>query len=408
MRMPLPQFLAALTILATLATTVGDANAQELTATPLGEYLVRFRHVEGHDFAPGGVDNFVRHRARFGLRFAYGEELQALLQVQDVRVWGEETDTLGDYSADGFDLHQGYMEIAFEPELRLRIGRQEIGYLNHRLIGTVGFAEQARSFDAVRLMARALDQRLSIDLMYARTLDDLPEGSLAADDVFAGALKLQLNDWFQPALIAVVDLNSATDRIRFTNGLVLQADFTFGLRFSLEGYLQAGGATIDEADVSYFAWMFATHIRYTFVDMTVAPYVELFAELLSGDDDPADPDETTFDTLFATNHRYYGEMDFFLNLPRDTAERGLVDTGAAFGAQLFDIAFARLAVHVFLTMADQGGDSSYGQEVDLTFGLKPNPHLSFDVNYSVFIPGKAFVESGDPEHFVYTTARASF
>src|SRR5262245_13119890 len=88
------------------------ARAQEVTATPLGEYTVRFRHLEGHDFGPGGDDNFIRHRARVGLRFAYGEDVQALVQVQDVRIWGEESDTLGDYSANGFDLHQGYMELA--------------------------------------------------------------------------------------------------------------------------------------------------------------------------------------------------------------------------------------------------------------------------------------------------------
>jgi hypothetical protein len=354
---PRLSFIAIACLVPTLIVS-SQASAQELTATPLGEYLVRFRHFEGHDFAPGNVHNFVRHRARFGLRFAYGDELQAMFQVQDVRTWGEETDTLGDFSADGFDLHQGYMEIAFDPDLRLRIGRQEIGYLNHRLIGNVGFVEQARSFDAVRLMARAFDQQLSIDIMYARTFDTLPVGSLLPDDVFAGALRLQLGDWFQQSLITVIDLNSATDRVRLTNGLILQGDFPIGLRFSIEAYLQAGSADTEGVDVGYFAWMFGTRLRYTFLDSAVAPFIELFGELLSGDDDPNDADEKTFDTLFATNHRYYGEMDFFLNIPVDTARRGLADTGAVLGIQLGQDMFANLAVHLLIAMTTSSARSS--------------------------------------------------
>jgi len=384
------------------------AHAQEVTATPTGEYMVRFRHTEGQDFAPGNVDNFVRQRARMGLRFAYGDDVQALVQVQDVRIWGEESDTLGDFSANGFDLHQGYVELAADPDLRLRVGRQEIGLLNQRLVGPVAFVEQARSFDAVRLMARAFDQQLSIDVFYARTLNELPAASLAADDVFAYALRWQFGDGFQPALIGVIDLNSATDRVRATNGLLIQSELPFGLRFSVEGYLQTGSATIGETDVSYFAWMFATRLRFTLVDSDLAPFLEAFVETLSGDADPTDAEEHVFDTLFATNHKFYGEADFFLNIEADTAKRGLLDAGALLGLKLGDDGFAQLAFHIFQTMAGQGGPTSFGQEVDATFGVKMNPHLTLDLNYSVFIPGAAFKADGDPEHFIYSTASASF
>ena len=407
MRTPSLSYLLALPAL-TLLGLASPAYAQEVTATPTGEYTVRFRHVEGHDFAPGKVDNFMRQRARLGLRFAYGDEVQALVQVQDVRTWGEESDTLGDFSANGFDLHQGFVEIVAAPDLRLRMGRQEIALLNQRLVGNVNFVEQGRSFDAVRVMARAFEQQLSIDLFYARTINDLPAESLAADDVFAYTFRLQLGDWFQPALIGVIDLNSGSERVRATNGIVIQSEFPFGLRFGLEGYVQAGGATIGESDVAYFAWMFATRLRFTLVDSDMAPFLEAFVETLSGDDDPNDADEHTFDTLFATNHKFYGEADFFLNIPADTAKRGLLDVGAMLGTKLGEDAFAQLAFHVFQAMAGQGGATSFGQEIDLTCGMKLNPHLTLDLNYSVFIPGAALAADGKAEHFIYSTASASF
>lgn len=385
------------------------AAAQELTATPIGEVTLRYRHFEGHDFAPGGVQDFVRQRARLGLRFAYGEELQALVQVQDVRTWGEETDTLNDFDADGFDLHQGYLEVALDPDLRLRLGRQEINFLNQRLVGSVNFVEQGRSFDAARLMARVFEQQLSIDLFYARTIDNLPADSQAADDVIGYNFRLQFGDYLQAALVGVVDLNSNSDRVRATNGLLAQTDLPFGLRFAIEGYVQAGSATIADVDTSYLGWMFATRLRFTLVDLDeFKPFLEAFVETLSGDDDPTDADVTTFDTLFATNHRFYGEADFFLNIPRDTRERGLLDAGVVLGTSLGEDASAQLALHFFQAMADQGGEGSFGQEIDVTFAWKVNPHFTLDLNYSLFLPGAAFTADGDPEHFIYSTASASF
>ncbi len=394
----------ALALITTLAT---PALAEEVKVVPSGEYLVRFRHTEGLDFAEGNVNNNVRHRARLGLRFSYGEELTAFVQMQDVRTWGEETDTLGDFSANGLDLHQGYIEGELGTGVRLRIGRQEIGYLNHRLIGNVGFVEQARSFDAVRFMAMALDEKLALDVFYARVRAELPADSLAADDLVAWAARYDMGV-LQPALIGALDLNSATDRIRYTQGLVVQLDFPFGFKASFEGYLQAGSATVADTDVSFMAWMTATRLRFTLVDSDLAPFLEAFAETLSGDDNPTDGDETTFDTLFATNHRFYGEADIFLNIPANTGKRGLLDVGAVLGFKVGDDASIELAFHHFQTMNNQGGPSGYGQEVDLTARWKVNPHLSLDANYSLILPGDALRPDGDPEHFVYTTAHAQF
>lgn len=400
----------ALCTLAGLALIAGPApaRAQELTATPSGEVLLRYRHFEGHDFAPGGVNDFVRQRARVGLRFAFGTEVQAFVQLQDVRTWGEETDTLSDLSGDGIDLHQGFIEAELAPDLRLRLGRQEVSYLNQRLIGAVGFAEQGRSFDAARLMGLFFDQTLAIDVLYAHIREDVPADSRVADNLGALALRYQLGDFFQPALLLVVDTNTPTQRTRVTSGLILQSEMPFGLKASLEGYFQAGSAQVEATDLSFAAWMFAARLRFTLVDSDFAPFLEAFVETLSGDDDPSDSTSKTFDTLFATNHKFYGEADFFVNIAADTANRGLLDAGAVLGAKLGEDATAQLAFHVFQAMASQGGPSSFGQELDLTLGWKPNAHLSLDLNYSLFFPGDGLRVDGELEHFVYTTAAASF
>ncbi|NIP78292.1 MAG: alginate export family protein, partial [Gemmatimonadetes bacterium] len=77
------------------------------------------------------------------------------VQVQDVRVWGGELGTT-DPSADGLDLHQGWLELgdAGSGALSLRVGRQELAYGGERLVGALNWAQQARSFDGARLRLR--------------------------------------------------------------------------------------------------------------------------------------------------------------------------------------------------------------------------------------------------------------
>lgn len=384
------------------------ASAQEVTVAPSGEYFMRFRHFEGKDYAPGGVSNFVRHRARFGLKLAYGDEVSAFFQAQDVRTWGEESNTLGDFSADGLDMHQAFADLGFGEDIRLRFGRQEIGYLNHRLIGNVNFVEQARSFDAVRLMVMALDRQLALDFFYARTAHALlPPNVAASDDVFGLAAKMQIGDAFQPALISILDLGSGVDRVRSTTGVVLGLEYPWGLKASVEGYIQAGSA---EPDISILAWMTAVRLRFTLTDSEFQPYLEIFAQLLSGDDDPGDSDVTTFDTLFATNHKFYGEADVFVNMPVDTANRGLADLGGALGFNLYDTFTGQLGLHVFSTMESRDGPSLFGIELDTTIGIRPNDHYFFDLNYSIVVPGEALSSAESPlvESFVYFTSGVTF
>jgi hypothetical protein len=46
------------------------------------------------------------------------------------------------------------------------------------------------------------------------------------------------------------------------------------------------------------------------------------ADYLSGDQTPLDDTFGGFNTLYATNHKFYGFMDLFLNLPRQTGTGG--------------------------------------------------------------------------------------
>tara|TARA_B100000959_G_scaffold261111_1_gene298329 strand:- start:1085 stop:1612 length:528 start_codon:yes stop_codon:yes gene_type:complete len=95
-------------------------------------------------------DGLTATRTRASVHARLEGGVSASMQWQDVRVWGEEGNTLGDYSGDQIDLHQGWVQFADFADMGvdLRLGRQEIAFGGQRLVGTVGWTHQGRSFDA--------------------------------------------------------------------------------------------------------------------------------------------------------------------------------------------------------------------------------------------------------------------
>jgi hypothetical protein len=57
--------------------------------------------------------------------------------------------------------------------------------------------------------------------------------------------------------------------------------------------------------------------------VAVKPSVILWGEYLSGDGTPS----KAFNTLVATNHKLYGEQDYFPSVPKNTGNNGLIDVG---------------------------------------------------------------------------------
>ncbi len=111
-------------------------------------------------------------------------------------------------------------------------------------------------------------------------------------------------------------VDSGTDQLTLGAGRASQAA---GFTYRLEGAHQTGRRT-DSDMAAVFAAARAGRVLGRM-------QVEMWNDYLSGDDDLDDDEIKVFDTLFATNHKFYGYVDFFLNIPEDTAGRGLQDPG---------------------------------------------------------------------------------
>ncbi len=391
-----------------------DVGFAGLDFNPTGQYKIRFRHEEGRDFVAGGNANTARHRARLGFGVTYQDAVGGMIQVQDVRVFGSERNTLGDFSADGFDLHQGYLRLMPIEGLEIRIGRQEIAFENHRLIGNVGWIEQARSFDAGRLMFES--GMLKLDSFYAKVseasaspLDATGAPIFTEDrDVLGFNLHIAPFDELEVAPIFIGDFGGNDGTRRLTVGGLVTGKTAFGLSYGGEGYYQHGNAN---GDVAYRAFLVGGYLGFK-AKVNTQPFVRAFADVLSGDAAPGDGTRRTFNTLFHTGHKFYGEMDFFLNLPADTFQRGLADIGGTVGLSPMKLMKAYATLHHFRATADQGdGLGTFGNELDLKIDYKPWPLFTIDLLYGLFAPGDIF-EVGRSntklEHFLYSTADFGF
>ncbi len=352
---------------------------------------------------------YVTQRARLQLALVRDEGPRVFLQIQDVRLWGEEANTLNDASADGLDLHQAYVDLPVG-DVRLRLGRQELNLDDQRLVGAVGWTQRARSFDGVRLTWTAGKTETDAFFMLVQEKDRDPDGAVpegrVGDVTFGG-----LHTLWKPSqdLRIAASLLSRADvpkrHYRHTAGGIVGGRLG---GFALGGQLYYQLGSLEDRPVS--ALLAAVSAARTF-EVAGRPGLRLWGEYLSGDGTK----EGTFDTLFATNHKFYGEMDFFLNIPVHTGGRGLVDLGGRLSAQPMEEVGVRVDVHHLRAATPfPGGAVLFGNEVDFGLKVEVMEGVRIDAVYAFLRPGGALARArglaGEPtlEHFAYLTLDARF
>ncbi|MFQ5568866.1 MAG: alginate export family protein [Rhodothermales bacterium] len=333
-------------------------------------------------------------RTRLGARFVPLEHTEAFIQVQDARVFGEEANTLTDGSADQLDLHQAYVKISnlFDWPLDLQLGRFEANYGPQRLIGAVGWHNIGRSFDGV--LVRLHPENVKLDLFNLKLVEQMAPGGTGDLNVLGAYGDFQLIDNYTTQAFAIWQRADPTENLsRYTLGVYLTGAMA-NIKPEIELAYQGG----QRQDIDVSALMVAVNLGYTLAGTTLAPTFSAGIDYLSGDDDPDDGTYKVFDTLYATNHKYYGFMDYFLNLPVHTAGLGLMDVHAKVAVKPRTDMSLRLAYHHFqanedFVLANGSTSTRFGDEVDLTLVFNYNQRVTFSGGASVFSPGAIFEET---------------
>ena len=379
------------------------ARAQLPSSLDLGGQIRERSQLDAKAFAPdASAADFHELRTRLYAAFEPADRIEAFVQIQDSRRFGAGSGTLAP-PTNTIDLHQAYFKVngLFGAPLALKVGRQEIAYGNQRLIGSVGWHPRGRTFDGGVLAYET--ETASVDLFAARLANryPVPSGGEGSENLLGVYSSWSVAEAQTLEAFAILDndtqnVNGENQLTRFTPGVTLKGSVS-QVSYTLEGAYQTG--TMQGASIG--ASLLSATADYAFGGSS-APTLGAGYTRLSGDADPTDDELGTFNTLFATNHKFYGYMDYFLSIPAH-APQGLQDLHLNTSVSLSESVGVNAKFHHFTqTAAPSGGSTeAYGQEVDLTLSYQFADPLSVTVGASTFFPGDAMIPDGDTAYWAY-------
>ncbi|EPR72884.1 hypothetical protein ADIWIN_2207 [Winogradskyella psychrotolerans RS-3] len=375
-----------LTILCLGVVMTSYAQEFEISA----ELRPRFEYRQGYKtLIPNDTDaaTFISQRTRLNFNYE-SEKLNAFVSFQNVRVWGDVgTTSLEDKN--GIALHEAWAELVFNPKLTIKLGRQEISYDDHRIFGNVGWAQQARSHDAlVTTYQPNTTNRLDFGLAL-----NANEETVFDTDYYVNNYKAFQYIWYHTNLkevgLSVLLLNNGLTYINENDEQKVDYNQTIGSRFTFEKnkwhtdasiYFQIGKI----ADTDLSALNIAVNAYYK---INTEFKTGIGAEYLSGTDmNTSENKLKSFNPWFGTNHKFNGLMDYFY-VGNHSNSVGLLDLNASLDYQKERFS-AKLTPHMFTsaaTVVDLTGkkmSNALGTELDLVLGYKWTKDISFNLGYS--------------------------
>lgn len=381
-----------------------------------GEFRPRFEY--GHGFKTLADSNqragaFVSQRSRLNFDFK-NEHYQTKLVFQDIRIWGS-TPQLN--TSDAFSsIHEAWGQAFINDKWSLKLGRQEIIYDDHRMFGSVGWAQQARSHDAILIKYATDKMKFDIGGAYNQT------GSYTSTSyTLGGSYKAMQYIWFHKPIndklkVSLLALNLGYE-VGDGNGKYWDNyQQTFGthttykgdkLHIAFNGFYQMGAtAEVSANDIS--AYNIGLDVKYKLSDKFTAG---LGYELLSGNSQVDTTqsymeDQHAFNPYFGTNHKFNGFMDYFY-VGNHIGIVGLQDIYAKI-AYKKEKNTVGLDFHLFSAANDvwdgykvaddlanatdpstvdilQKMNRSFGMEFDLSFGTQLTEGVSLKAGYSHFL-----------------------
>ena len=369
-----------------------SANGQENAFKITAQYRVRpeFRH--GYKTLSSDTSKvafFIAQRAR--LVFDYkNKNIKVYMSVQDIRTWGDE-EQLKDNP--GLSVNELWAELFLKNNFSLKIGRQELVYDDQRLLGNADWNNATRSHDALLLKYTNKTSKVYWHTGAAFNQNGEP---LFGTKYTVNNYKFLAFSWFKKEFT-----NSSVSATTIVNGLnstvtaseKMKASFTFGplynyqdknLKATLGAYYQTGKT---ENNLRLSAYMLNSYVGFQNKNL----FAGVGLDYLSGSSATTSVDHSqSFSTLYATNHKFYGFMDYFINIPADTRQRGLIDPYLHIGIATFKDFKTTLDVHQFY-LANENNNGintirkSLGNEFDLAMEYQPSAIINLQAGYSMMM-----------------------
>ena len=366
---------------------------------PRTEYLHGFKSLADTAQDPAF---WTEQRSRLKLDYN-SDKYQVGMVLQDIRTWGS-TSQLN--KTDGFaSVHEAWGAVLFDQHFSLKLGRQEIIYDDHRIFGSVGWAQQARSHDLAKLQYKdsARTTLLDVGLAFNQDATKLNNNIYTVPNNYKtfqylwfhrdfnkafGASVLLLNNGLQYS--EVNDSGATKYSVKYSQTAGTHLSFKKEkLKAMVAFYYQTG---MDKADKDLNAYDVQAEINYF---LTKEFSLGVGYEQLSGTSqtDTANKENNSFTPFYGTNHKFNGFMDYFY-VGNHVNNVGLQDI--YFKVMYKKKKLTALAnVHLFSSAADlldqeaftktgeyKAMDASLGTEIDLTMKYKFSDDVTFQAGYS--------------------------
>lgn len=392
---------------AIIASTATISNAQ-MTLT--GELRPRFEYLHGFGSPADTLQKsaqFIHQRTR--LNFGYkADKFKIGIVLQDVRVWGNQSQlNLGD-GGGSFGIHEGWAEYYFTKKISMKLGRQEISYDDQRILGAVDWAQQGRSHDAFVLKFTDSTFAAHAGVAYNQNATSTVGTSYSTAKSYKEMQYLWLNKQIKSINISLLALNVGQqspvniNSTRYVTTAGTRVEYkTKSLFAGINFYYQMGDdmtLTTKGEPKKVAAMLGGLDVAYTIKEKFT---VGLGYEYISGQ---SQTDTTTaykninhsFNPVFGTNHKFNGYMDYYY-VGNHINNVGLQDIilRLKYKTKKWNIA---LDFHEFMTTADvldtkelvatgkyTAMNSSLGTEIDLTFGYNLSDNVVLTAGYSHYL-----------------------
>ncbi len=360
-----------------------------------GEFRPRMEQRHGYrNLAPLKSKSafFISERVRLNAMYSY-KFVKFYVSLQDYRVWGNE-EQVKNYGS--FGLHEGWAEFNIKDIASVKLGRQELVYEDHRLLGNLDWAQVGRSHDAVVVKIQKKNSTLHIGGSFNQ-----PSEQLVGTLYKLNNYKALAYGWFNQkmdsgraslSLYAITDGIPSKDSIpvvyfRFTGGPYASFKYSH-FNGNVSAYIQTGKTIGNQVILAYFASLYG---EYTSSKINAG----IGYDYASGNNASKSGDTKyhAFNTLYATNHKFYGHMDYFLDLPADTKTGGLQDLYVRLNYKPKPKGMLGFDAHYFFLgnkVADAANPGKYlklplGFEMDVYGSYKPLDFLTINAGYSFMI-----------------------